>query len=56
MFKVAGFTKRQFGRMLTFLDWFGNKSWVVWVAVKHGVAHMCHGLKALAKDGKWAVK
>lgn len=56
MFKVAGFTKRQFGRMLTFLEWFGGKSWVVWVAVKHGVAHMCHGLKCLFKDGKWAVK
>lgn len=55
MFKTAGFTKRQFSRLLFGLEWFGSKTWVVWVAVKHGVAHMCHGLKNLAKDGKWVV-
>lgn len=56
MFKVAGFTKRQFNRGMVALQWFGAKSWVAWQATKHGVAHMVHGLKTLFKDGKWAVK
>jgi len=56
MFKTAGFTKRQYRRVLSCIDWFGGKTWIAWQAVKHGVAHMMHGLKALFKDGKWVVK
>ena len=49
MFKTAGFVKRQFGRMISFLSWFGDKSWYAWEATKHGVGHMIHGLKTLFK-------
>ena len=56
MFKTAGFTKRQFQRVLSSLEWFGVKSWYAWQATKHGVSHMCHGLKTLFRDGKWVVK
>ena len=56
MFKIAGFTKRQFNRLITILDFFCGKSWIAWQATKHGVAHMVHGLKTLGKDGKWVVK
>jgi hypothetical protein len=56
MFKIAGFTKRQYHRVLSLISWFGGKSWIAWVALKHGVAHMIHGLKTLFKDGKWVVK
>ena len=56
MFKTAGFTKRQAGRALAFAQWFGAKAWYAWDALKHGLAHMAHGMKALFKDGKWVVK
>ena len=56
MHKIAGFTKRQVSRTLNLLEWIGGKSWYAWQATKHGVAHMAHGMKALFKDGKWAVK
>jgi hypothetical protein len=56
MFKTAGFLKRQYGRLTSFLDWFGGKSYWAWVTAKEGVHHMIHGLQVLFKDGKWAVK
>ena len=56
MFKTAGFIKRQFGRVLSILDWLGGLSYRGWVATKHGLAHMAHGLKSLFRDGKWVVK
>jgi len=56
MFKIAGFTKRQTNRLITALLWLEGKLWIGWVATKHGVLHMAHGLKALFKDGKWVVK
>lgn len=56
MFKIAGFTKRQYARVMSSLEWLGIKSWHAYQATKHGVKHMCHGLKTLFKDGKWVVK
>lgn len=56
MYKTAHFMKRNFGRLITFLQYVEAKSWVGWVALKHGLKHMAHGLKTLFKDGTWAVK
>lgn len=56
MFKVAGFTKRQAYRAFNLVDWLLGQTWSIWQAIKHGVKHMIHGLKALANDGKWVVK
>ena len=56
MFKVAGFTKRQFFRVINLMDWLLGKTWNAWQATKHGVSHMIHGLKTLGKDGKWVVQ
>ena len=56
MFKVAGFTKRQVSRTLSLMNWLGQKSYYTYDAIKHGLIHMGHGLKNLAKDGKWVVK
>ena len=56
IFKTSHFLKRNFGRLVTVLDYLGHKSYVIGVAIKHGVIHTIHGFKALFKDGKWAVK
>jgi hypothetical protein len=48
MFKTSAFIKRQLARSIIFVH--------VYDSVKHGLLHVGHGLKAIFKDGKWAVK
>ena len=55
MFKTAGFSKRQFGRFMSVMDYLGGLTYHGWVEAKHGLKHMVHGLKALMSDGKWVV-
>jgi hypothetical protein len=56
IFRTSHFLKRNFGRLVTILDYLGHKTYVLGVAIKHGAIHTWHGFKALFKDGKWAVK
>jgi len=48
MFKTSAFIKRQLARSIILVH--------VYDSVKHGILHVGHGLKAIFKDGKWAVK
>ena len=56
IFRSSHFIKRQFGRLVTVLDFANHLFWKSWVALKHGIIHTAHGFKALFRDGKWAVK
>lgn len=55
-FKSAAFIKRNFNRFCKIAGEVEYKLYKVWVAVKHGVVHMGHGLRDLGKDGVWAAR
>jgi len=53
MYKTAAFIKRNW---LVFIGICGRCEYTllkVWKGIKHGVAHMVHGMKDIAKDGVW---
>ena len=55
-FKTAAFIKRNFLRGCDAASFIENKTYKVWVAIKHALVHMVRGLKALGRDGIWAAK